>query len=128
MKRTVMCNLAVCDTKGGSVFETTATAFEIRTASGGICAATNHFRSSTLAVDTTCDRYDALMTAASAKLCLAQVKARLHAAHQGEATMQTMIFQPKTRVLRLGVGDCPSSKLSLTVINLAKLFEEIRMK
>ena len=43
MKRTTTTNLAVCDLKGGAVFEVTPQAVVRRPAERSICACTNHF-------------------------------------------------------------------------------------
>ncbi len=120
MKRTVMSNLAVCDRRGGTVFELTPAVVEVRRPADGICAATNHFRSTALRTWTECERYAALTTpVAGKKLSLPEIKKRLHAANQGEMTLQTMIFEPATLTLHLAIGKPPTSGLSFKKLNLA---------
>ena len=119
MKRTVMTNLAVCDRRGGTVFELTPAAVEVRRPVDGICAATNHFRSAALRTWTDCDRYAALTPVAEKKLSLSEIKNRLHAANQGGMTLQTMIFEPATLTLHLAIGEPPTSSLPFKKLDLA---------
>jgi hypothetical protein len=124
-KRTTLMNLSVCDAAGtGVVFELTPKSVGVRKADGGLCCCTNHFRTDGLATDMKCPRFDELEKGRGlAKLGLAEVQARLHAANQGAATMQTMIFEPATRTLHLAIGDGPTSGKPLVRLELAPLFE-----
>jgi isopenicillin-N N-acyltransferase like protein len=123
-KRTTYLNLAVCDAAGaGAVFELTPKSVGVRRADDGLCGCTNHFRTKGLATDVRCERYAALEQGrATPKLGLADVQARLHAANQGTATMQTMVFDPAGRVLHLAIGDGPTSAKPLAALELAPLF------
>jgi hypothetical protein len=125
VKRTTLMNLAVCDSAGaGVVFELTSKSVGVRKADGGLCCCTNHFRTEGLATGTWCGRYDALTKGRElAKLGTAEVQQRLHAANQGTGTMQTMIFEPATRTLRLALGDGPTTANPLTKLDLKPLFE-----
>ena len=118
-KATTWMNLAVCDRERGVVFEITPTEVARRDASEAIVACTNHFRKKGLAVDTECWRYASLQKAKKeATLDVAAVHKHLHAANQGELTLQTMVFEPRELVLHLGIGKPPSSALPLRRVEL----------
>jgi hypothetical protein len=123
-KRTTLLNLAVCDARGGAaVFELTPKSVGVRRPQDGLCCCTNHFRTPGLATDTHCRRYDELAKADGlAKLGVAEVRQRLHAANQGDATMQTMVFAPATRTLYLALGKGPTTARPLQKLELAPLF------
>src|SRR5712692_358610 len=124
LRRTRSANLAVCDRKGAAVLEITPKNVIVRPGTDGICSCTNHFRSKLLAEDLKCPRYLALERSRSlAKLDLADVAKHLHAANQGRATMQTMIFEPAALKLHLAFGKGPSSALPLKTLDLAPLFK-----
>jgi hypothetical protein len=63
-----------------------------------------------------------------AKLGLADVVKHLHAANQGPATMQTMVFEPETLRLHLAFGKGPSSALPLKTVDLAPLLKKTQDK
>jgi hypothetical protein len=74
-------------------------------------------------------RYDALEKSRTlANLGLADVVKHLHAANQGPATMQTMVFEPDALRLHLAFGKGPSSTLPLKTLELAPLFHKEREK
>ena len=129
LRRTRSANLAVCDRKSAAVFEITPKNVIVRPATEGICACTNHFRSSLLAEDLKCPRYDALEKSRTlAKLGLPDVVKHLHAANQGAATMQTMVFEPGALRLHLAFGEGPSSALPLKTLDLTALFKKQQEK
>jgi isopenicillin-N N-acyltransferase like protein len=122
-KPTTWMNLAVCDRERTAVFEITPAHIGRRDAADGLLACTNHFRSDGLVVDNQCWRYDRLTTpAAEPTFDLADVQSRLHAANQGELTLQTMVFEPKSLALHLAIGPPPTSDDQLVRIELAPLF------
>jgi hypothetical protein len=141
LPRTTMNNLAVCDKKGGAVFEITSKNVIVRRPDDGLCACTNHFRSRDLAVprQMVCDRYPRLLDmekeilAAKArsngsatslpKLSVADVARKLNAANQGDMTLQTMVFEPASLRLHLACGKTPSSALPLKLLDLVLLFK-----
>lgn len=124
MPRTTMNNLAVCDQKGGAVFEFTPKSVVVRRPESGVCPCTNHFRSDELSIDKKCRRYDALSKAfGTDKLDRATVARLLDDANQGPNTLQTMIFEPAALRLHLAAGQCPSSKLPMKELELGPLFK-----
>ncbi len=130
MKRTTMLNLAVCDKNGGAIFEITTKNVVVRSPEDSVCTCTNHFCSKELGVGERCDRQPKLdaSRATKEKLKLTDVAKSLDAVNQGEATLQTMIFEPAVLKLHLAIGKCLSSgKLrSLKELDLPPLFSGTR--
>ena len=119
---TTRMNLAVCDRRGGVVFEITPKSVARREAQDSILPCTNHFRTAGLAVDRSCWRYDRLQQATElARLDVDDVKHYLHRANQGELTLQTMVFEPRGLVLHLALGRPPTSALPLRRLELKPL-------
>lgn len=122
MKRTTRINLAICDPKGGAVFEITPKQVVVRSADSGICPCTNHFRTADLATSTLCKRYSALEKCSTlTKIDLETVGKLLNEASQ-PTTLQTMIFELATLKLHLAIGPCPTSVLQPRVLELSPLF------
>jgi isopenicillin-N N-acyltransferase-like protein len=139
-KPTTWMNLAVCDTTSSAVFEITPARIGRRDSQHGVLPCTNHFRTPGLAAQsneggavtagasqfdsaTHCWRYPRLAAAADqGQLTVDQVREHLHAANQGEFTLQTMVFEPKERKLHVAFGPPPTSDDKLTTIDLAPLF------
>jgi predicted choloylglycine hydrolase len=125
MKRTTLMNLAVCDKKGGAVFEITTKSVVVRRPEKGICPCTNHFRTKELATNMRCQRYAALEKCAELKkVDLATIAKKLDATNQGKMTLQTMIFEPASLTLHLAIGKCPTSKLALKKLDLRPLLKK----
>jgi hypothetical protein len=125
MKRTTLMNLAVCDKKGGAVFEITPKSVVVRRPEKGICPCTNHFRTKELATNMRCERYGALEKCAELKkVGLATIAKKLDATNQGKMTLQTMIFEPASLTLHLAIGKCPTSKLPLKKLDLGPLLKK----
>jgi hypothetical protein len=124
LKLTGLAALTLCDRKHGAVFEVTPKNLVVRPSSEGLVYCTNDFRSRELAVNTQCWRYDSLeKTKASSTLDLPGVVKQLHAANQGEWTIQTMVFEPEALKLHLAFGKGPSSALPLHMVELGPLFK-----
>ena len=122
LKRTTRINLAICDKKGGAVFEITPKTVVVRPADKGLCPCTNHFRTDKLCVDNKCDRYDKLspLQAKDApKLGVKDVFAELDKVHQGKHTLQCMVFEPGERVLHLLGGERGAGLRRLARVELA---------
>jgi hypothetical protein len=127
MERTTSCCLTVCDKDGGAVFEITPKNLEVRQAENGVCCCTNHFRTEKLMIESKCWRFDKLAPLckpSSEKLDVKGVFARLDEVHQGKATLQSMVFEPKDRILNLAYGEGPATRKDPHRIELGKLFDE----
>jgi hypothetical protein len=127
MQRTTSCCLTICDKNGGVVFEITPKNLEVRPAENGVCCCTNHFRTEKLMVENTCWRYDKLAPLSAKpgdKLGVADVFARLDDVHQGKATLQSMVFEPRARVLHLAYGEGPATRRDPHKLDLGAIFDE----
>lgn len=124
LKRTTRNNLAICDAKGGAVFEITPASLVVRRSQDGFCPCTNHFRSKELSKGIQCRRYRILSGGCleQERLDVKQLWKLLDGANQGELTFQTMIFEPATLKLHLAIGPCPTSKLEPKTIELQPFF------
>jgi isopenicillin-N N-acyltransferase like protein len=125
MERTTSCCLTLCDTTGGAVFEITPKTLAVRPTENGVCCCTNHFRTDELSVGNKCWRFDKLapLYAADGKLGVSDVFARLDEVNQGKATLQSMVFEPRARVLHFAYGEGPATKLQPARLDLGALFE-----
>ena len=129
--RTTQLNLPIADAKAVAILEVTSKNVVVRPADCGVCFCTNHFLSESLRVREhrntyeTLDRYRALgMRTKAPKLGVADLQIALHAANLGTLTLQTMIFEPKVRVLHLAIGGLPASGQPLRKLDLEPLFDE----
>jgi isopenicillin-N N-acyltransferase-like protein len=119
---TTQANLAVCDRDTAAVFEITPKQVARRNAANATLPCTNHFRMPGLAVNEECWRYDRLQAAvAKPSLTVADVHHALHAANQGEFTLQTMVFEPRKLVLHLAMGTPPSSQCPLRRLDIKSI-------
>lgn len=127
MERTTSCCLTVCDEAGGAVFEMTPKTLAVRPPDNGVCCCTNHFRTDALSVTKKCWRFDKLAPLAAAdgpQLGVADVFARLDDVNQGKATLQSMVFEPRARVLHLAYGPGPATKRPAVRLELGAMFKE----
>ena len=70
-----------------------------------------------------CRRYECLeQCRAQPKLSREDVVRKLHEANQGTHTLETMVFEPADRRLRLAYGPGPASALPLHELELGPLF------
>jgi hypothetical protein len=124
IRRTSMCNMAICDRETMAVLEITTRSVVRRPAEQGYCACTNHFRTDALAQERACGRYDRLSRAFEApRLTLDDVIHKLDEVNQRQLTIQTMIFEPATLRLRLALGAAPVSDKPLQLVDLAPLLK-----
>jgi hypothetical protein len=68
---------------------------------------TNHQRGDDLETRGLCDRFDCLLTESAAKrgkVDVAALEVMLADASQGKMTLQSMVFEPSTRVIYLSTG------------------------
>ena len=122
-ERTTILALALCDPDGGKVLEMTPRTVSDRSSISGICACTNHFRTSELSVFALCGRYPRLAhSRLLGRLGIPEVAKKMHQVHIGRLTVQTMIFEPAALKLHLAIGSCPSSALPLKQLDLKSLF------
>jgi predicted choloylglycine hydrolase len=125
VKRTTRNNLAVCDRKGGVVFEITPKSVRVRPAEDGLCPCTNHFRTKELATDTICRRYKTLEKSKTlGKLDVPQMMKLLDEVNQGDRTFQSMVFEPKALKLHLSIGKLPASSEKPKLLELEPLFKK----
>ena len=124
MKRTTCVNLAICDAKHAAVFEITPKNLLVRPSENGLCLCTNHFRTEELATTTDCSRYRILEKSQDIpRLNLRDVAKKMDEVNEGPLTIQTMIFEPASLKLHLGIGSCPATKAPLKTLELSRFFE-----
>jgi hypothetical protein len=118
-------NFAVCDRTHSGVLELTPQTVVLRKSEEGVCLCTNHFRTPELATSTACWRYEKLAGEAGEKqFSVADIARRLHDVNQGDATLQSMVFEPAALKLHLAFGKGPASRLPMHTLELAELFGE----
>ncbi len=135
LRRTSVFNLAVADRWRVAVFEVTTRRIRQRSAEAGACISTNHFCSSELKpcfalnLFRTFDRHRVLRTNERRynRFGLADLHATLHAANQGDHTLQTMVFEPCSLRLHLATGQLPASAGPLRTLELAPLLRGERL-
>lgn len=128
MERTSSTCMTLCDKQDGAVFEITPKSVEVRKPENEVVCCTNHFRSDPLSVTKTCWRFDKLapltqQDAAAAKFAVKDVFARLDDVHQGKATLQAMVFEPRERVLHFAYGDGHATKKEPHRLDVGKLLD-----
>ncbi|MCA9238048.1 MAG: hypothetical protein KDA44_21390 [Planctomycetales bacterium] len=122
---TTWMNLIVCDPRESAVFELTPATVGRREPAAGVLSCTNHFRCPELSVGETCWRYSRLAAAAQSNAWnVDRVQSLLHSVNQGEFTMQTMVFEPRSRRLHLATGKPPVSDRAMTTFDLGPLLAE----
>jgi predicted choloylglycine hydrolase len=123
-QRSTILSLAICDRKGGAVFEMTPRTVAVRRGSDGLCINTNHFRTPELRLLELCPRYSILSKAAELpSLGVTDVAKQLDSVNLGVRTVQSMIFEPTPLVLHVAMGKCPATKEPYRTIELRGLFE-----
>jgi hypothetical protein len=122
---TTWMNLAACDAHRAVVFEITPRQVVARSPEKGALVCANSFRSEALRTQEKGWRFEAIeqMAHERPKLERTDVQHALHAANQGDMTIQTMIFEPETRVLNIALGKPPVSALPMTRIELKPYFQ-----
>ncbi|HMF16732.1 MAG TPA: C45 family peptidase [Gemmataceae bacterium] len=115
----------LCDPKHSAILEVTTKTVVVCLMKDGIIARTNHFRSDELCTDKNCRRYNIMEKCLdNKKFTLSDVHKQMDAVNQGPFTVQTVIFEPRSRTLHLAFGDTPASKLPLRTLQLDALFKE----
>jgi isopenicillin-N N-acyltransferase like protein len=125
MKRTTTACMTICDTTGGAVFEISPKSVVVRKAVQDVCLCTNHFRTDELSTVSLCWRYKKLLPlqAGQEKLGVDDVFSRLDEVSQGKSTLQSMVFEPKQRLLHLKYAFGYATKLGAKTFDLGKLFD-----
>jgi len=130
MNRATIVNLAICDRQGGVIFEVAPETVVVRRPEGGIGSSTNHFTTEELKPSrrinaNSLERFailDQLRAVRDRKITLADVHKQLRLAEQKEQTLQTMIFEPAALRLHLAIGEVPTTRQPLRLLELDKLF------
>ena len=130
LRRTTLYNLALADRGRAAVFEVTPARVHERRAEGGVCTCTNHFRLPALQCGFPLNFYrtfDRQRTLGQAKrrwprFGVPELHRSLHAASQGDHTLQTMVFEPAALRLHLAAGELPASAGPLRTLELGELF------
>jgi predicted choloylglycine hydrolase len=132
LRRTTVFNLAVADRQRVAVFEATTRRVRERQPEAGACICTNHFCSSELRPSFSFNVYQTFARHTLLRrherqrdrFSVADLHASLHAASQGDHTIQTMVFEPAGLRLHLAVGQLPSSAGPLRTLELEPLFAD----
>ena len=105
-KRTTYMNLAVADSERAVVFEITPKQVGVRQTEGNVLSCTNHFRLDGLSVDKNCYRIARLskLSESTPKFGIKQVQQAMHRVHQGQMTLQTMVFEPAALRVHVAMG------------------------
>jgi hypothetical protein len=123
VERASLLNVAICDRERGAVLEVTPKNVILRPSESGFCLCTNHFRSIELGTSKECWRYEILLKSIGSRAySVSDIAERLHAVNQGDMTLQSMVFEPRTLTLHLAFGAGPATRLPLKRLDLAKLF------
>jgi isopenicillin-N N-acyltransferase like protein len=128
---TTSTSLVVCDRRGGAVFEVCPDRVVQRGCIDGLAVCSNHYCTVELSNPRQRNTYGTLERLVTlregmppeGRFGIAEVHARLHAVHQGELTLHTMIFEPESLRLHLALGPkLPATANELTTLDLAPLW------
>jgi hypothetical protein len=127
--RATSVSLVLCDVNGPAALEVTPGAVVRRAPHCGACVCTNHFTGPGLAsnrpanVFATVTRHRTLeqLASAGARIGPADAWSALHAVHQGELTLQSMVFEPMARAVSVALGVGPATALTPTRLSLPEL-------
>jgi hypothetical protein len=117
IERTTSTLLVLCDRDGGRVLEVTPDHVIEQPTDRDAITCTNHYRSPELARPKpprkfrTGERLDTLtgLAAGDHTFAFADLTAALHAVHQDDLTIQTMIFEPAALAVHVGFGPPPTT-------------------
>ncbi|MCZ2343204.1 MAG: C45 family peptidase [Bacteroidales bacterium] len=129
LPRTTSACMTICDSTGGAVLELTPKTVFLRHGDQAMTCCTNHFQSEKLASAQSCWRLPQLekVFRLSRKPDVADLFVRLDAAHQGKATLQSMVLEPARRTLHLKYGNRHGSATRLPrarVIDFTPFFKD----
>ncbi|MCS7238602.1 MAG: C45 family peptidase [Thermoguttaceae bacterium] len=115
--------LVLCDPRRHAVVEFVPGEVAVRGEKDTVVACTNHFRTALAGTIPMCPRYEKLIKAEKlARISVADVISVLHAANQGERTIQTMVFEPQSLRLHLSLGSIPASAGPFVSVDLKTWF------
>ncbi|HKB38426.1 MAG TPA: C45 family peptidase [Gemmataceae bacterium] len=130
LPRTTLTSLVIADRKGIGVLEITPKSVVLRRADKGVCSCTNHFctelKSATkLDVARTYERFETLEDTRKLErpVRVEDIRKKLDEVNLGDLTLQTMVFEPATLKLHLGIGKPPASSRPLRTLELAPLLK-----
>ena len=120
-KRTTWASLTIADAKTAVILEITPKTVVGRAMEKGVCCCTNHFREAGLTRTKECERYSTLVKnfARDEKFSVAEMARQMDLVSQGDATVQTMVFEPATRTIYLAAGK-DAAKRKLVKLELAE--------
>ncbi len=119
-------NVVLCDPEGGAMVEIAPEGVKSRPITADLRACTNHFlhpdwqNPKQVNAYHTQDRLARLeATSVHSDVGVEQVQQVLDGVHQGELTIQTMVFEPSAMALHVAFGPGPTTRAPLTRIELA---------
>ena len=134
LPRTTQTNLSLADRKSVAVLEITPRSVRVRTATNGICACTNHFctdlasKKKDRISESSSKRFKRLNQARNGKkIGIRQIHQKLKevaARSKRSQTIQSMIFEPETLKLHLGLGSLPASDQPYKTLELARILKK----
>jgi len=131
IKPATSTSLVICDHRGGAVFEVCPDRVVQRSCIDGLAVCSNHYCTVELANPRQRNTYGTLERLVTlregmppdGRFSITDVHVRLHAVHQGELTLQAMIFEPAALRMHLSLGPkLPATANELTTLDLASLW------
>jgi len=131
IERTTSTSLVICDGRGGAVFEVCPDRVVQRGCIDGLAVCSNHYCTVELSNPRQRNTYGTLERLVTlregvppkGRFNISDVHARLHAVHQGDLTLHTMIFEPAAMRMHLSLGPkLPATANELTTPDLATLW------
>lgn len=121
-------NLAICDKKSASILEITPDGFVEKVSDKGFCCCTNHFcvspfKSRNISENSAKRLISLTSSATKNKLNFTDIQKALDDVNSDTETIQTIIIEPATMTLYIGIGNCPTTKLKLRKLDGNKLFQ-----
>lgn len=126
-------NLVLCDASGGTICEITPDGIRCRPLEDGLGACTNHFLHSEFVNPKQPDDYETLgrlnrletlSRNAPPRMGLEQVRQALHGVHQGDLTLQSMIFEPESQTIHVAFGEGPVTANRLVPLVMSRFWKE----
>ena len=123
IERASLLNISISDRTHAAVIEVTPKTVFVRSSENGVCLCTNEFLTPELGTRETSRRFDILeQSLDEEKVSVQDLWQRLDLVNQGDATLQSMVFEPTPLRLHLAFGYGPATKLKLQTVDLKPLF------